>query len=217
MHSSTGQLQDQGGEALTEIATTTTDGELVRLVQAGSPDEAADAFGVLFDRTNQRLLAFLARKGLTGSEMARVAEETWERAQEGLLAYDDQGTPFLAWLRGIATNVWRERARYLRRHQALPEEYDIAASDAWSRDPLALLTEREDHDDLRAALHAAIAALKPGHRAVLERRLVLGKSSRDVADELGWTVAKVDTTLHRARAACRAFLLDRYELQPAPS
>lgn len=191
------------------------DGELVRRVQAGSPEESADAFGELFDRTNRQLEAVLARKGLTGAEIAWVAEETWERAQECLPRYVDQGMPFVAWLCGIATNVWRERARHHRKYRPLPEEYQVAATDGWASDPLAQLAEREGCEELGAALRDAIAALKPDQRAVLERRLVLGKSSRDVAEELGWTVAKVDTTLHRARAACRQYLLERYRLGPA--
>jgi RNA polymerase sigma-70 factor (ECF subfamily) len=189
-----------------------TDGDLVRVVQAGNPEEAADAFGALFDRTNGPLVAFLARKGLTGAELAWAAEETWERAYEGLPTYEDRGLPFLAWIRAIATNVWRERARHLRRHQPLPEEYELAATDGWTRDPLIQLAEQDERDELAAALREAILALKPDQRAVLERRLVLRKTSSEVATELGWTVVKVDTTLHRARAACRRYLVDRYGL-----
>lgn len=199
---------------MTETWATTTDGELVRLVQTGGPTEAADAFGELFDRTNRGLVAFLARKGLTRPEIAWVAEEAWERAYESLLSYEDRGWPFLAWLRGIATNVWRERARHHRKHPSLPEDYQAAATAAWSLDPLAQLAEREDQDDLGAALREAITRLKPDQRAVLERRLILGKSSREVAEELGWTVVKVDTTLHRARTACRHYLLDQCGPRP---
>jgi RNA polymerase sigma factor (sigma-70 family) len=202
--------------ALTRNWTTVTDGELIRLVQAGSPEESAEAFGALFDRTNRRLEAFLARGlGATPPEIAWVAEETWERALESLHAYEDRGKPFLARLCRIATNVWRERRRQLGKHPPLPEGYEVAAVDAWSRDPLMQLAERDDRHDLESALSEAIASLKPDQRAVLERRLVLGKSSREVADELGWTVAKVDTTLHRARTACRTYLLERFGLGPA--
>jgi RNA polymerase sigma-70 factor (ECF subfamily) len=196
--------------------TTVSDGELLRLVQTGSPEEAANAFGALFDHTNRRLEAFLARGlGVTQPEIVWVAEETWERALESLHTYEDRGRPFLAWLCRIATNVWHERRRQLGKHPPLPEGYEAAAVDAWSRDPLLQLAERDDRHDLEMALRETVAALKPDQRAVLERRLVLGKSSREVADELGWTIAKVDTTLHRARKACRTYLLERFGLGPA--
>ncbi len=190
------------------------DAELVRLVQVGGQG-AIGAFEALFDRTNRQLEAFLAKKGLTRPEIEEVAEESWERALECLSTYEDRGLPFVVWLRRFAINVLHERMRYKWKLQPFPDEYKAVAFDAWARDPLIQLTERESLIELGAVLREAIAALKPGQRAVIERRLVLGKSSREVADELGWTVTKVDTTLHRARAACREYLLERHGFRPA--
>ena len=110
--------------ALTRTWTTATDGELIRLVQTGSPEESAEAFGALFDRTNRQLKRFLARGlGVTPAEIAWVAEEAWERALESLHTYEDRGLPFLAWLRQFAINVWRTRRRQLGKHPPLSEGY----------------------------------------------------------------------------------------------
>ncbi len=187
-----------------------SDSSLIQIIRSGNPSDAASAFGVLFDRTNDSLCRFLGGRGLVPLEIEAVAQETWSRAVEFLPMYEDRGIPFLAWLRTTAINVWREQLRERPRTQALPEDYDAVATDEWSRDPLDQLSDQEDQDELRATLREVFANLKPDHRTVLERRLILGESSQEVGARLGWTVSKVDTTLHRARAACREKLIARY-------
>lgn len=185
---------------------------LLRLAKTGSPKDAAAASGILYDRTIDPLCFFLAAKGLTRPETESAIQETWARALDALPLYEVRGIPFIAWLKRIGENVCHEMVRDRFRTYPLPEGYDAAAGDEQSRDPAETFSEAEQQTNLRAALDEVLATLTPDQKTAVEQRLVIGRSTRDVASQLGWSTTKVDTTLHRARAAFRDRMITRFGL-----
>jgi RNA polymerase sigma-70 factor (ECF subfamily) len=193
-------------EAMTDASTrSATDAELVDVVQHGTPDEAQAAWAVLFDRSIGSLERSVAARGLVKSEIEDVLQETWARALAKIGTYEQRGAPFVAWLHGIARKVMLEKAR--RRLYQRPEGYEPPSTGSDSVDPLEQVVTEEDVARRRETLLAAIAGLSPEQRAVVEGRLILGKSSRDVAADLGCSPSNVDVLLYRARATLRATLV----------
>jgi RNA polymerase sigma-70 factor (ECF subfamily) len=150
---------------------------------------------------------------MTGSvhEAEDLAQETALRAWKARERYDPARASLRTWLYRIATNVWltalEERGR-----RPLP-----SGLGAPSDDPGAPLTPATDipwltpfpdarydvevRADLRLAWVAAVQYLPARQRAVLVLREVLAFTAGEVAEQLGTTVAAVNSALQRARAA----------------
>jgi len=189
-------------DASTKLA---TDAELVAAVQHGTPDEAEAAWTALFDRSVGPLERAIAARGLVRSEIEEILQETWTRALTKIESYEERGFPFAAWLRAIARNVMLERARH--RSYPWPEGYEPVGTGSDAFDPLEQVVATDEIERHREALLAAIARLSPDQRTVVEGRLILGKSSREVAADLGCSPSNVDVVLFRARALLRAALV----------
>ena len=144
-------------------------------------------------------------------EAEDVVQETMLRAWRAREQYDDARASVRTWLYRIATNACLT-ALEGRARRALP-----SGLGAPSDDPGAPLTPAADipwlqpfpdgrfdvglRSDLRLALIAAMQTLPPRQRAVLLLREVLEFSAGQVAEQLGTTVAAVNSALQRARAA----------------
>ncbi|MCI3270531.1 sigma-70 family RNA polymerase sigma factor [Streptomyces cylindrosporus] len=157
------------------------------------------------------LVAYCYR--MTGSfhEAEDLVQETMLRAWKARERYDSSRASVRTWLYRIATNVCLT-ALEGRARRPLP-----SGLGAPSEDPGAPLTPAFDipwlqpfpdarHDveargDLRLALVAAMQVLPARQRAVLVLREVLEFSAAEVAEQLGTTVASVNSALQRARVA----------------
>lgn len=140
-----------------------------------------------------------------------LVQETMLRAWKARDRYDPARASVRTWLYRIATNVCLT-ALEGRARRPLPSGLGTP-----SEDPGAALTpaldvpwlqpfpdarcEAETRADLRLALVAATQVLPPRQRAVLVLREVLAFTAAEVAQQLGTTVAAVNSALQRARAA----------------
>ena len=167
------------------------------------------------------------RIGLTGFcyRMLGAAGEAEDAVQETLLkawkaadGYDPARAALSTWLYRIATNVCLDQTRGARRRAVamdlgpaatgpelgppLPGRWVEPMPDARTLpdDPADLATLRES---VRLAFVAALQQLPPRQRAVLILREVLTWPAAEVATLLDTTVASVNSTLQRARAALR--------------
>ncbi len=167
------------------------------------------------------------RIGLTGFcyRMLGAAGEAEDAVQETLLkawkaadGYDPARAALSTWLYRIATNVCLDQTRGARRRAVamdlgpaatgpelgppLPGRWVEPMPDARTLpdDPADLATLRES---VRLAFVAALQQLPPRQRAVLILREVLTWPAAEVATLLDTTVAAVNSTLQRARAALR--------------
>jgi RNA polymerase sigma-70 factor (ECF subfamily) len=161
----------------------------------------SEAFRTIFDRYAQPIRRFLRDLLRDPAAADEATQETFVRAHRQLGALRD-GDRVASWLFGIARFVAMEQLRARRRHPSAPAE---AAQETASRQPTpeaALLAQESD-----ALLGAALAALDEDRRAALLLRIDHELGYEDIAQAMGWTMAKVKNEIHRARLELRAQLL----------
>lgn len=71
--------------------------------------------------------------------------------------------------------------------------------------------EQRDRRDALEVLAWALAQLSPEQRLVLTLVALEGRSVREAADLLGWSVVKVKVRCYRARPALRRLFLEEWE------
>jgi RNA polymerase sigma-70 factor (ECF subfamily) len=117
----------------------------------------------------------------------------------------DRGVPG-AWLLGIARNAvsseWRRAARERHAHAR------IEGRRLLDDDDVARIQERIDAQAQARDLHAAVADLPDGERAVFELIALDGLSTPEAAAVLGIRKVTARVRLHRARTALRRQLFD---------
>lgn len=198
------------------------DRRLVEEVVGGSHDALAE----LYDRHHIAVFTAAARTTGDRSLASDVVQETflalWNRAEQ----FDPARGSLRAWLLTIARNraVDQLRARQ-RHHRAAPfssfravDADDASGSErlAESGSPVAFgSTDAAPEQSMlqreaREGIAAALGALSPRERTVVELAYGAGLSQSEIASHLGWPIGTVKT---RTRRALR---LLREQLEPAP-
>jgi RNA polymerase sigma-70 factor (ECF subfamily) len=124
-----------------------------------------------------------------------LVQEVFVQVFRSLPRYRAEGTPFVHWLRTIATRVgyqfWKRQAR--RRPHAPLEGIDPAARESDAMDP----------SEAAELLHRLLAQLAPADRLVLTLHYLEDCDTREIAQRTGWNRAAVKMRLWRARAKLR--------------
>jgi RNA polymerase sigma-70 factor (ECF subfamily) len=163
----------------------------------------SDAMRALYDRFAPAVRRFLWALVRDRAAAEDALQETFTRAIDRVstLHAGDRVAP---WLFGIARNVSLEHRRRRRR------DGDAAGHDGQElghgRTPEAAMLGEE----CARVVEAALATMSDDRRAALLLRIDHGLPYEDIAQAMGWTVAKAKIEVHRARLAVRAHL-DGYE------
>jgi RNA polymerase sigma-70 factor (ECF subfamily) len=156
------------------------------------------AFATLMRRHKGWLYRFVRRYVTDGEEAYDVLQESFASAWAALSRYDPD-RPFEIWLRRIALNKCRDRARReaVRRAFGLsrrgPEETESVADSAASADQ-TLATGQA-----MKALEQAIAALPSALKEPLVLTVLEGLSHRDAGELLGLSAKAVEVRVYRAK------------------
>jgi RNA polymerase sigma-70 factor (ECF subfamily) len=160
----------------------------------------ARAFRRIYDEHAPPVYRFLRDLLRDAAAAEEATQETFVRAHAGWerLERDDR---VLAWLFGIARNVAYEAMRARKRvipmqESDLPEPENVPAPP----DPESLLMGREAD----ALLGEALALLSEERRAALLMAIDHGLPYGEIAEVMGWSLAKVKVEIHRARLVLRA-------------
>ena len=170
--------------------------ELVARVRAG--DE--EAFRLIFDRYSRPVLSFIFDMVGDRSLAEDLAQETFVRAFRGLQTLREE-TKLSTWLFGIARNCAREQLRSRRRDAG---NVEIDAEPAFElhdhgRTPSGELLDKE----LSGVIQAALQRLDEDKRTVFTLKVLQQRSYEEIAEITGFSVGKLKTDLHRARAEMR--------------
>ncbi len=151
----------------------------------GSRRQRFDRLVGVFHQDMYRYAAWLSRDGAIAED---VVQEAMLRAWKSLDALRDDAAA-KQWL---LTIVRRENARYFERRRL--ETVDI---DNLSASQAALLAESPDEElnDLRTAIYE----LDDDYREPLVLQVLMGYSTREIAETMGLKQGAVLTRLHRAR------------------
>jgi RNA polymerase sigma-70 factor (ECF subfamily) len=174
-----------------------------------------DRFEELIDRHRQHVLTIVSRH-VPADHVAEVAHEVFVRAYRSLARFSKQ-VPVEHWLSRIAIRTcydfWRARRR-----ADVPVSALTADQAGWLDRALAAESEGQFHDeaDRRESLEVldwALAQLSPENRLVLSLVHLEGRSVREAADLLGWSMVNVKVRCHRARQQLRSIFLQEWERQ----
>ena len=179
-----------------------TDAQLVAGVLRGEQP----AFTALMRRHKTWLYLFIRRHTPTAEDAYDILQESFASAWGAMRRYD-RGRPFDAWLRRIALNKCRDRARKesVRRRVfsfiGLPAEAVEQVPDAAVPADQAQIVD----EGLRK-LNEAMKRLPAGLREALVLTALQGLSQREAADLLGVTPKVVEMRAYRARKQLAATL-----------
>ena len=170
--------------------------ELVARVRRG--DE--EAFRLIFDRYSRPVLSFIYDMVGDRAQAEDLAQETFVRAFRGLDGLREE-TKLSTWLFAIAKNVAREQLRTRRRDAG---NVEIDGEEAFElhdhgRTPAGQLLDKE----LNGVITAALSRLDEDKRLVFTLKVLQQRSYEEIAEITGFSVGKLKTDLHRARAEMR--------------
>jgi RNA polymerase sigma-70 factor (ECF subfamily) len=142
------------------------------LIEAAQRDPSR--FTELYEANFDRVYVFVARRTPSREDAEDVTAEVFHQALSGLASFEWQGTPFVAWLVGIASHLIAQRWQRAAKHIEVPAD-DL--------DTVAVLEQTER----QAMLSQLIDRLPDDQRHVIRRRFVDQRSIREIALELGRT------------------------------
>jgi RNA polymerase sigma-70 factor (ECF subfamily) len=145
-----------------------------------------EAFGVLFERHAEPMLAFFARRTLDAEAAAELVAETFAEAFSSRSRFRDQGVDGAGWLYGIGKHLLSRYFRAgavearARRRLGMPER--TVNDDDYER-----IEELIDFERIGEVLLEVLSTLPEEQREAVRLRVIEGRSYRRVAEALGCT------------------------------
>jgi RNA polymerase sigma-70 factor (ECF subfamily) len=176
---------------------------------AASLNGDEDAYARLVRRYEKPITGLLWRFTRDPAQCEELVQQVFVEAYFSLRTYRGDA-PLLHWLRRIATRTgyryWRQKARE-------PQETPLPDYDVLERIE-AVEEDRLDPAEAAAVLQTLLSRLPPDDRLVLTLMYFENWGTREIAEQVGWSRAKVKTQALRARRkmkeiAEREHLLER--------
>jgi RNA polymerase sigma-70 factor (ECF subfamily) len=170
--------------------------DLVTRVCAGD----SEAFRLIFERYSRPVISFIFDMVNDRGLAEELTQETFVRAFRAIRTMR-RDTKLSTWLFGIARNVARESLRARKRAVGHLELTDKSVLDLSDNKPVPVdgVLSKELNDVIRRSL----AALDEDKRLVFTLRVLHQCSYEEIAEITGFSLAKLKTDLHRARAEMR--------------
>jgi len=173
-----------------------TSADLVTRVCQGD----ADAFRLIFERYSRPVISFIYDMVNDRALAEELTQETFVRAFRAIHTMRAE-TKLSTWLFGIARNVARESLRARARANSHVDLADKSVMDLSDNKPVPVdgLLSKE----LNAVIRRSLAALDEDKRLVFTLKVLHQCSYEEIAAITGFSLAKLKTDLHRARAEMR--------------
>ena len=177
------------------MKTTEHEADEQRLVEAAQRDPRR--FADLYEANFDRVYAFVARRVPRREETEDVTAEVFHQALAGLAGFEWQGTPFVAWLLGIASYLVARRWQSASRPEALLDELEVAAT--------------SDQAERQALFTQLLERLPEDQRHVIRRRFLEHRGIREIAQEMGRSEGAIKQLQFRALETLRSRVRNRHE------
>jgi RNA polymerase sigma-70 factor (ECF subfamily) len=159
-----------------------------------------EGFRLLFERYSRPVISFVFDMVNDRALAEDLTQETFVRAYRHLAALREE-EKFSTWLFSIAKNVAREHLRSGERRATkieLDDESVLELSDE-GQTPAGALLDKE----LNSVVRRALGALDEDKRLVFALKIFQQRSYEEIVEITGFSLPKVKTDLHRARAEMR--------------
>lgn len=158
-----------------------------------------DSLVEIYNRFSPGLYRYAAR--LLGDQALAedCVAETFRRLLEALVGGGGPHEYVQAYLYTIAHNWVRDQFR----KKSLPDGPDYSKADSNQFDPARIAQERLEWD----RMHAALTRLSPGQRQVIAMRFLEGRSTHEIADQLGRSMGSIRTLQHRGVVQLKRLLI----------
>ena len=170
--------------------------DLIRRVQSGD----AAAFRQIYEQQHRFVLRFLyAMVGEIGLA-EELTQETFVRAFTGIGAMRNEAK-LTTWLGGIAKNVASNSFRSRRR-----EDRNLEIDSSTVKKLTAQMPSPDDqllNTELQEVIRVALGKLAEDKRLVFVLKVLQHKSYEEIAEITGFSIPKLKTDLHRAKAEMR--------------
>lgn len=172
-----------------------SDEELARLVQGNNHD----AFGVLVDRYQNKLLRYGRRFMAQTDHIEDVVQDVFIKAYENIRGFD-ASRKFSPWIYRIAHNAFLNTIRNRNREPLQFIDLDaLVAHPAYEYDPAG----EEEHKEMQKLITEGLEALSPQYKEIIILYYLEEQSYQDIADILRVPIGTVGVRLRRARAALK--------------
>lgn len=160
----------------------------------------AEAFRLIFERYSRPVISFIFNMVNDRALAEELTQETFVRAFRSIHTMRRE-TKLSTWLFGIARNVARESLRARIRANNHVDLSDKSVMELSDQNPMPVegLLSKELNDLIRRSL----AALDEDKRLVFTLKVLHQCSYEEIATITGFSLAKLKTDLHRARAEMR--------------
>lgn len=168
------------------------------------------AFRLIFEKHHRFVLRFLY--GMVGeSDLAEeLTQETFMRAYKNIHTLRDEAK-LLTWLCGIARNVALNSLRSSpgKNQWVEIDDHEVAELRSTGLTPETTMLNAE----LNGAIHDALGTLDPDKRGVFTLKVLQQMSYDEIAEVTGFSIPKLKTDLHRAKAQMRRLLRPYLEVR----
>ena len=160
----------------------------------------SEAFRLIFERYSRPVISFIFDMVNDRGLAEELTQETFVRAYRAIRTMR-KDTKLSTWLFGIARNVARESIRARIRANSQVDLADKSVMDLSDNKPVPVdgLLSKELNELIRRSL----AALDEDKRLVFTLKVLHQCSYEEIAAITGFSIAKLKTDLHRARAEMR--------------
>jgi len=160
----------------------------------------SEAFRLIFERYSRPVISFIFDMVNDRGLAEELTQETFVRAYRAIGTMRAE-TKLSTWLFGIARNVARESLRARARSKSHVDLADKSVMDLSDNKPVPVdgLLSKE----LNTLIRRSLAALDEDKRLVFTLKVFHQCSYEEIAGITGFSIAKLKTDLHRARAEMR--------------
>ena len=159
-----------------------------------------EAFRLIFERYSRPVIGFIFDMVNDRELSEELTQETFVRAYRGIRGMNPE-TKLATWLFGIARNVARESLRARIKANRQVDLEDRTVLDLSDSDPVPV--EQLLRKELNELIQRSLAELDEDKRTVFTLKVFHQCSYEEIAEITGFSLAKLKSDLHRARAEMR--------------